>query len=119
MRSSANGKSSRRRRQAGSIAAIAIGMMAVLAGVYGLGLLTAQRHAASSAEPEPSAVASIAGGDRSTTIIVSTPNSNDCRHYQLNVATGARDDKGAIDCAADSSHQPGRLEAISKAFRSH
>ena len=48
---------------------------------------------------------------------LSTPNSNDCRRYQLNVDTGARDEQGAISCSGDGSKQPGRLEAISKAFR--
>jgi hypothetical protein len=64
-------------------------------------------------------VASIAAGERPTTIIVSTTNSNDCRRYQLNVDTGARNDQGPINCNADSSKRPGRLEAISKSFRNH
>jgi hypothetical protein len=37
----------------------------------------------------------------------------------LNVDTGARNDQGPVNCNADSSKQPGRLEAISKAFRNH
>jgi hypothetical protein len=77
------------------------------------GLLVSQPGVASKA------VASIVGGERPTTIIVSTPNSNDCRRYQLNVDTGARNDQGPVNCNADSSKQPGRLEAISKAFRNH
>jgi hypothetical protein len=94
--------------------------MAALAIAYGLRLLVSQPRVASNAEPEPSAVASIVGGERPTTIIVSTPNSNDCRRYQLNVDTGARkNDQGPVNCNADSSKRPGRLEAISKAFRSH
>jgi len=86
--------------------------------VCALRLLISQPRVTTSAEPEPSAVASITG-ERPTTIIVSTPNSNDCRRYQLNVDTGARNDQGQgpINCNADSSKQPGRLEAISKAFR--
>jgi len=81
--------------------------------------MTAQPRAAANAEPEPSAVASIIGHQMPTTIIVSTPNSNDCRRYQLNVATGQRNDTGPINCTADGGGQPGRLQAISKAFRNH
>ena len=119
MRSSANGKHSLRPRRAGPLIAIGTGAMAALAIVYGLRLLVSQPRVASSAEPEPSAVASIVGGERPTTIIVSTPNSNDCRRYQLNVDTGARNDQGPVNCNADSSKQPGRPETISKAFRNH
>jgi hypothetical protein len=93
--------------------------MAALAIVYGLRSLISQPRGTSGTESEPSAVASIAGGERPTTIIVSTPNSNDCRRCQLNVDTGARNDQGPINCNADSSKQPRRLEAISKAFRNH
>jgi hypothetical protein len=118
MRSSANGKPSRRRP--GAIAAIGIGTVAALAMVCALRLLISQPRLTSSPELEPSAVASIAAGERPTTIIVSAPNSNDCRRYQLNVDTGARNDQGQgpINCNADSK-QPGRLEAISKSFRNH
>ena len=118
MRSSANGKRSRRRP--GAIATIGIGTVAALAMVCALRLLISQPRVTTSAEPEPSAVASITG-ERPTTIIVSTPNSNDCRRYQLNVDTGARNDQGQcpINCNADSSKQPGRFEAISKSFRNH
>ena len=119
MRSSANGKHSSRPRRTGPLTAIGIGAMAALAIVYGLRLLISQPRVTSSAEPEPSAVASIVDGERPTTIIVSTPNSNDCQRYQLNVDTGARNDQGPVNCNADSSKQPGRLEAISKAFRNH
>ena len=119
MRSSANGKHSSRPRRTGPLTAIGIGVMAALAIVYGLRLLISQPRVTSSAEPEPSAVASIVDGERPTTIIVSTPNNNDCKRYQLNVDTGARNDQGPVNCNADSSKQPGRLEAISKAFRNH
>jgi len=121
MRSSANGKPSPARRQPGAVATIGIGAVAALAIVCALRLPISQSRLTSSAEPEPSAVASIAAGERPTTIIVSTPNSNDCRRYQLNVDTGARNDQGQgpINCNADSSKQPGRLEAISKSFRNH
>jgi hypothetical protein len=52
-----------------------------------------QLHVKCRARPQPrqpSAVASIVGGGRPTTIIASTPNSNDCRRYQLNVDTGPK-----------------------------
>ena len=119
MRSSASGKPSPRPRRLGAIGAIGIATVAALAIVCALRLLIGQPKLTSSAEPEPSAVASIAAGERPTTIIVSTTNSNDCRRYQLNVDTGARNDQGPVNCNADSSKRPGRLEAISKAFRSH
>jgi len=91
--------------------------MAVLVIVSGLGLLLSQPRGTSNIELELSAVTSIASGERPTTIIVSTPNSNGCRRYQLNVDTGVRNDQGPGNCNADGSKQPGRLEAISKAFR--
>jgi hypothetical protein len=117
MRSSVNGRPSPRPRRPGALIAIGIGAVAALATMYGVRLLTSQPRMTSNAEPEPSAVASIAGGEHPTTIIVSTPNSNDCRRYQLNVETGARNDQGPTNCDADSSKRPGRLEAISKSFR--
>jgi hypothetical protein len=117
MRTTANGKPSPRPRRSGPLIAIGIGAVAALAIVYGVRLLIGQPRMTSNAEPEPSAVASIAGGERPTTIIVSTPNSNDCRRYQLNVATGARNDQSPTSCDGDSTKQPGRLEAISKSFR--
>ena len=87
MRSSTNGKSLSPPRRPGAIAALGIGAVAALAIVCALRLLISQPRVTTSAEPEPSAVASIAAGERPTTIIVSTPNSNDCRRYQLNVDT--------------------------------
>ena len=121
MRSSANGKPLPRPRRLGAIAAIGIGAVRTLEIACAARLLISQPRMTSNAEPEPSAVASIAAGERQTTIIVSTPNSNDCRRYQLNVDTGARNERGQgpINCNADSSKQPGRLEAISKSFRNH
>jgi hypothetical protein len=117
MQSSANGKPSQRRRRPAPIISVGIGAMAALAIAFGLRLLISQPRVAARAEPEPAAVASIVDGERPTTIIVSTPNSNDCRRYQLNVDTRVRNDQGAINCNADGSKQPGRLEAISKSFR--
>jgi len=117
MRSNARSRSSPQPRWHGPVIAVSIGAMAVLVIVSRLGLLLSQPRGTSNIELELSAVASIASGERPTTIIVSTPNSNGCRRYQLNVDTGVRNDQGPGNCNADGSKQPGRLEAISKAFR--
>jgi hypothetical protein len=117
MRSNTIRKASPRLWRVGLVLAIAVGAMAVFAGAYGLRLPLSLARFAPKGEAEPSAVASIAGGKRSTTIIVSTPNSNDCRRYQLDVATGVRNDQGAVNCAADGANGPGRVETISKSFR--
>jgi hypothetical protein len=119
MRSNANSKPSPRPRWRGPVIAVSIGAIAALIIVSGLRLLISQPRATSNTEPEPSAVASIISGERPTTIIISTPNSKDCRRYQLNVDTGVRNDQGASNCTSDGSKQAGRLEAISKAFRNH
>lgn len=116
MRSNATSRSSPRPRWRRPVI-VCIGALAALVIVSGGRLLISQPRGTSNTEPEPSAVASIVGGGRSTTIIVSTPNGNGCRRYQLNVDTGARNDQGPSNCNADGSKQPGRLEAISKAFR--
>lgn len=118
MRSSTMRKASPRPWRIGLMLAIAVAAMAVLAAVYGLRLPLSSARLAPKGETEPSAVASIAGGgERSTTVIVSTPNSNDCRRYQLDVTTGVRNDQGAVNCAGDGANGPGRVEAISKSFR--
>jgi len=117
MRSSTPRKPSSRPRAAGLLTALAVGAISLLAVAYGLPLSLARF--APKAESETLAVASIAGGERSTTIIVSTPNSNDCRRYQLNVTTGLRNDQGTSNCAGDAGNGPTRVEAISKSFRNH
>lgn len=116
MRSPANAKSPPPRRL-WPIAVIGIGAAVIVAAVCGSRLLITQPRTAAGPEPEPSAVASIAGR-RSTTVIISSPNSNDCRRYELNVATGARNEQSPIDCPAGNANRPGRIEAISKSFRS-
>jgi hypothetical protein len=114
---SANRKRLPPRRRSRLVIAISIAAMAVFAGVYAP-RLTVHNHAASNVVSEPSAMASISDGQRQTTIIVSAPNGNDCRRYQLNVTTGVRsDEQGPINCADEVGNQPGQMEAISKAFR--
>jgi hypothetical protein len=117
MRSNTMRKVSPRLWRVGLVLAIAAGAMAAFAAAYGVRPPLGSARLAPKGEAEPSAVASIAGGERSTTIIVSTPNSNDCRRYQLDVTTGARNDQGAVNCAADGANGPGRVETISKSFR--
>lgn len=119
MRSSTHRKHPPRPWAAGLLTALAIGAISLLAVAYGPRLPLGLARFAPHTETEPLAVASIAGGERSTTIIVSTPNSNDCRRYQLNVATGLRSDRGTSNCAGDAGNGPTRLEAISKSFRNH
>jgi hypothetical protein len=117
MRSNTMRKASPRLWRVGLVLAIAAGAMAAFAAAYGVRLPLGSARLAPKGDAEPSAVASIAGGERPTTIIVSTPNSNDCRRYQLDVSTGARNEQGAVNCAADGANGPGRLETISKSFR--
>jgi hypothetical protein len=115
MQGSTHRKTWPRRWRAGFLVATAVGAMAVLAAGLRLPLVA---RLSPNAESEPSAVASIVDGDRPTTIIVATPNSNDCRRYQLNVTTGVRNDQRSTNCAGDADKGPTRLEAISKSFRS-
>jgi hypothetical protein len=118
MRSSTHRKPSSRPWAAGLLTALAVGAISLVAVAYGLRLPLSLTRFAPKAETETLAVASIAGGEHSTTIIVSTPNSNDCRRYQLNVTTGLRNDQSTSNCAGDAI-SPTRIEAISKSFRNH
>jgi len=54
---------------------------------------------------------------RSGSIVVSTPNSNDCRRYRLDNTTGEIEDNGNGDCGKRGGGQRGRIEAISNGFR--
>jgi len=76
-----------------------------------------QPHSAPGQHHESAAVASIAGGENPITIIVTMPNSNDCHRYQLNAATGVRNDNGTVKCVSEGGGQTTRVEAISNAFR--
>jgi hypothetical protein len=65
-------------------------------------------------------VSSIKRGDDPITVIISSPNRNDCHRYQLNNKPGAINDRGTSDCLRDpdeGSGQGTRIEAISKGFR--
>jgi hypothetical protein len=115
MRSRVNGKRSSRRRRLAAIAITTAVPVVAAASLYAASLLAAQPRIAANAGARPLAVASI-GGAGATAVIVSTPNSNDCRGYQLNVATGERGDKGRVDCNTGNK-KPGRLETISQSFR--
>jgi len=116
MRSRATLKPSSKPRRPRQIVIIGIGAAAALAVAFGLRVMVGEPHPKSGAEPEPAAVASIAGRETPTTIIVSTPNSNDCHRYQLNTATGVKNDNGTVKCVSEGDGQPTRIEAISKAF---
>jgi hypothetical protein len=97
-------------------AAIAGAAAIVIVGVlHGAPILMARPRIAVDVGSKTAAAGSkIAAG--STTIILSAPNSNDCRGYQLNVVTGERGEKGSVDCNTGAS-KPSRLETITRSFR--
>jgi hypothetical protein len=115
MQSNKTRKASPRMWRLGLVLAAVVAAMAVFAGAYGLRPQLSSARLTPKVEVEPSAVSSIAGGG-STTIIVSTPYSTDCRRYQLDVTTGVRNDEGAVNCTGGRTG-PGRVETISKSFR--
>jgi hypothetical protein len=98
-------------------AAVALSLAAIVAAgaLHGASLLTVQPRAAADGGSKTAVMASNTRTG-STAIIVSTPNSNDCRGYQLNVVTGERGDQGRVDCDTGAD-KPGRLETIAKSFR--
>jgi hypothetical protein len=87
MRSRMNQARPPRRWRGGIVVGFAVATLAALATAYGLGLPPGLARFAAHAESGPLALASIGAGGRSTTITVSTPNSNDCRRYHLNMTT--------------------------------
>ena len=95
------------------VIAIGIGALTLFIGVYAARLVTVQKYAASRTVSQSPGL--VADGQDKTTIIVSTPNTSDCRRYQLNLATGTRSEHGPSNCA--DGNQSGRLETISKSFR--
>jgi hypothetical protein len=110
-------KSSRGRRKSSLAIAIGIGVLTMCVSVYVLSLRGHQDHA----EPElsqSSAISSVSNRPDQTTVVLSTPNTNDCRRYELNLTTGTRSEQGPSNCSNDGK-QPGRLETISKSFRNH
>jgi hypothetical protein len=67
-------------------------------------------------KPEVPTVSSIARDENPITIIIASPNHNDCRRYQLDKTAGAINEKGTGDCDSDASRGT-RVEAIAKGFR--
>ena len=111
-------RSSRRHRKSRLGVVIGIGALTTCVGVYAVWLQGHQNHGTPDTVGQSSATSSIADRpDQSqTTVVLSTPNNNDCRRYELNLATGTRNERGPSNCA-DDGKQPGRLETISKSFR--
>jgi hypothetical protein len=97
------------------LAAAAGGAILVVGALYGTSLLMAQPRIAADTGRQSAAMAPIAEAG-STRVIVSAPNSNDCRGFTLNVVTGERGDKGRVDCNSRDG-KPGRVETIAQSFR--
>ena|ERR1700681_4330161 len=117
MRSTAQQKLSSRQLRSSRKIAIVLGALAVVfASAFGVRSFLAILQT-THASPEPASVASIAGDESPITVIVSSPNSNDCHRYELDKATGARNDKGTTKCISEGGGQSARIEAIAKGFR--
>ena len=76
-------------------------------------MLPATTQTATAPTPPPVATAA----QRATTIIVSAPNSDECRHYRMAIDRGVVHDQGLGECAVSSGDQGTRVETISKGFR--
>jgi hypothetical protein len=88
-----------------SVAAIvAVGLV----GMAGQFVTPAARAPASSPSADP-----IVGS-----IVISSPNRNDCKELKLDNATGAVTDNGTSDCTAKPQGRGTRIEAIANGFRS-
>ena len=59
--------------------------------------------------PVPAPVAAV---EPTTSIIVSTPNSDACRHYRMAIDRGEVRDQGLGECATSSGDQGTRVETI-------
>jgi hypothetical protein len=112
-------KSSQSQQRSPLIIAIGIVAMSALVGVYGVWLMTLEKYQASKIVPQSSGEALITGGQGQTTVIVSTPNTNGCQRYELNLDSGKRSEGGPVNCPDGDGKQPSRLETISKTFRNH
>jgi hypothetical protein len=118
MRSTAQQKLSSRQLRSSRKIAIVLGALAVVfASAFGVRSFLAILQTTHASQPEPASVASIAGDESPITVIVSSPNSNDCHRYELDKATGARNDKGTTKCISEGGGQSSRIEAIAKGFR--
>jgi hypothetical protein len=109
--------SSRQIRSLRKIAVVLGALVVVFASAFGVRMLVARPQTKSGPEPELASVSSIASGESPITVIVSSPNSNDCHRYELDAATGARNDKGTTKCIAEGDGQSSRIQAIAKGFR--
>jgi hypothetical protein len=118
MRSTAPQKSSSRQFRSPRKIAIVLGaLVLVFASALAMRIFVAGPQAKSGPEPEPASVSSIVNGKSPISVIISSPNSNDCRRYELDNATGARNDKGTTKCISEGGGQSSRIEAIAKGFR--
>jgi hypothetical protein len=111
--SRATAKKSRSNRTSAITIAIWFVAFVAVAAVAGQRLLPASTEPAPAPTPPP--VASAA--QRATTIIVSTPNSDECRHYRMAIDRGVVHDQGLGECAVSAGDQGTRVETISKGFR--
>jgi hypothetical protein len=103
------------RRLVRSVSAV-FSVSAALLGAIGVWSFFAQRHP--TVMPEGPTVSSITRDENPITIIISSPNRNDCRRYRLDKAGGAISEKSTGDCDSDSGGGQGtRIEAIAKGFR--
>jgi hypothetical protein len=109
--------SSRQLRSPRKIAIVLGALVVVFASAFGVRSFVAAPQTTSGPAPEPVSVSSIASSESPITVIVSTPNSNDCHRYELDKATGARNDKGTTKCISEGVGQSSRIEAIAKGFR--
>ena len=118
MRSPAQQKLSPRHVRSSRKIAIVLGALAVVfASAFGVRSFVALPQTTHASEPEPASVASIASDESPISVIMSSPNSNDCHRYELNKATGGRTDKGTTKCISESGGQSSRIEEIAKGFR--
>jgi hypothetical protein len=91
---------------------IAIWFVAIVA-VAGV----AGQHMLRAGSPPAQAPAPAAAVEPTTSIIVSTPNSDECRRYRMAIDRGEVRDQGLGECATSSGDQGTRVETISKGFR--
>ena len=90
----------------------------LLAGIAGAALF-AWRSSAANSHPAPVEALSATNDRYTGSIILAAPNSDSCRHYRLDNASGKLTDEGAGNCAgdADATGSGNRFSAIAKSFR--
>ena len=67
--------------------------------------------------PTPAAPA-VVNAERTTSIVVASPNHDDCQRYQVDNVTGGVKETGMGECGKGGSGQGTRVQAIAKGFRS-